>query len=575
MCGSSGGFLLWDPAQVDIPQRPDDPSLYPESDPRRWYDAEYAGWHARKHAMPVPPDGGPRGRLVEAIVPGHHPYWSEYEQGLVTEAGQLGMGTRVHHCGWDSERQDGIVGEIIRRNADMVIFVPVEPFLATESIRRLAAAGIPVIAANQSLEAESYPWIISWTGPNDWGQQRLLARTFARLMANHGDYCIISHKPGTSPYLARVWGIRTELGRVAPAMNCLDVRYTDLERERSRMAVLTWIERYGARLRGIVSADDATVMEGVKRALVEGGRQDIICVANGATRRGFELIRDGTLSAITYQSPEMEGALAVRTAADWFSGIDVEPIRYLPASVVTAAEVEAYLSADHGLESSPCDVLCQILSEGRLDDLAWFFDDLHRRIADSHSMSLDYFRGLVMEMVSGMLHMARVCDIDGVAFFGGYETLYRGFVMRRSPAETLEWMRARSVELLDALIARGATSSSMVDRLISYTELHYADPLALKVIAEQFGLSAAYLGRLFRERTGNTYSKFLNELRIRKAKTLLRQAGMKPGEVAKAVGYAESGYFSYVFRRLVGMAPHEYLKRQAASADDAATGSDT
>lgn len=575
MSGFSDGFLLWDPAQLDIPKRPDDPSLYPESDPRRWYDAEYAGWQAEKHPRPPPPEGGARDRLVEAIIPGHHPYWSEYEQGLVREAERLGIRTRICRCDWDSERQERVVDEIMRRRPDMVIFVPVEPFLATESIRRLADAGIPVIAANQSLEADAYSWIISWTGPNDWGQQRLLARTFAELMAKRGDYCIISHRPGTSPYLARVWGIRTELGRVAPAMNCVDVRYTDLDRERSRMAVLNWIDRYGADLRGIVSADDATVMEGVKRALAERGRQDVICVANGATRRGFELIKDGTLSAITYQSPEMEGALAVRTAADWFSGIDVEPIRYLPASVVTAAEVDAYLRGDHGLELSPCDLLCEILSECRLDDLAWLFDDLHRRIADSHTMSLDYFRGLVIEMVSGLLNLARVHDIDGVALFGGYETLYRGLVMRKNPAETLEWVRDRSVALLDALIARGARASSMVDRLISYTELHYSDPLALKVIAERFGLSSGYLGRLFRERTGNTYSKFLNELRIRKAKALLQQPGMKPGEVSKAVGYAEPGYFSHVFRKLVGMAPHEYLRQHRASADDAAPGSDT
>jgi AraC-like DNA-binding protein len=341
-------------------------------------------------------------------------------------------------------------------------------------------------------------------------------------------------------------------------MTCLDVRYADLDRERSRMAVLAWIDRYGDRLRGIVSADDASTMEGVKRALSERGRSDIICVANGATRRGFELVKDGTLKAITYQSPELEGMLAIRTAADWFSGIAVEPIRYLPAVILTDADADSFLAGNRGFESSPADLLCRILSEARIDELNGFFEDLHRRIAESPAMSLDYFRGLIIEMVAGLLNMAKTCEVDGVALLGGYETLYRGLAVRHNPAEALDWVRERSVALLDLLVSRGTPSSSLVDRLISYTELHYADPLALKTIAERFGLSASYLGKLFRERTGNSYSRFLNELRIRKARSLLRSGQLKTGEVARAVGYADSGYFAQVFRRIVGVAPNQY-----------------
>lgn len=562
MQDQSDGFMLWDPGQTTIPTRPDDPSRYPETDSRRWYDAEFVGWNISKAGLPVSSWASPRDRRLAAIVPCVHPYWSEYEQGLVVEAERLGMKLEVWNSGWDHERQARIVDELVESKPDLVIFVPVEPFLATECFRRLAEASIPVIASNQSLESEAYASIISWTGPNDWGQHRLLARHFASLMDHCGGYCIISHKPGTSPYLARVWGFRTELNRLAPQMSCLDVRFTEFERERTRLAVLTWLDRYGDRLKGIVSADDAIPIEGVKRALVERGRQDIICVANGATRRGFEFVKDGTLKAVTYQSPVMDGMLAVRTAADWFSGIAVEPIRYLPLSIVTAAEADSYIASRQGLEFSPADLLCGIIAEGRLDELNGFFDDLHRRIADSHAMSVDYFRGLLIEMLSGLLNLARTHDVDGVSLFGGYELLYRGLARREHPGEALEWIRASAVELLDTLIARGKLSASLVERLISFTELHYADPLALKTIAERFGLSAAYLGKLFKERTGNTYSRYLNELRIMKAKVLLLEGELKTKDVAKAVGYAEASYFHAIFKKILGVSPQDYLAGQ-------------
>jgi len=563
MRGTASGPMLWDPDLSSIPPRPDDPSRHPETDPRRWYDAEYVGWHTPRHSVPTAPPGGPRGRQLAAVLPYAHPYWTEYEQGLSSEAARQGMDLRVLNSGWDNERQASIVTELISVRPDLVVFVPVEPFLATECFHRFAEAGIPVIASNQSLEADAYASIVAWTGPNDWGQHRLLARHFAALMHEEGGYCIISHKPGTSPYLARVWGLRTELGLVAPGITCLDVRYTELDRERTRLAVLTWLDRYGDRLKGIVSADDAAPVEGIMRALAERHREDVVCVANGATRRGFEFLKNGTLKAVTYQSPVMDGMLAVSTAADWFAGIAVEPIRYLPSRIVTPDEADSFLAARRGLESPPGEDLCRIIAEGQLDELERFFDDLERRIGDSHDMSVDYFRGLMLEMLAGLLNLARTHEVDGVALFGGYETLYRGLAKREKPVESLGWVRGVAIELLDGLIAGGKLSSSLVERLITYTELHFADPLALKTIAERFGLSAAYLGKLFKERTGSTYSRYLNELRVRKARAMLESGQTSLKDVARAAGFSDAGYFCSVFRKLAGIAPNEYGKPHA------------
>jgi two-component system, response regulator YesN len=173
---------------------------------------------------------------------------------------------------------------------------------------------------------------------------------------------------------------------------------------------------------------------------------------------------------------------------------------------------------------------------------------------------VDYFRGLMLEMLAGLLNLARKHELDGVALFGGYETLYRGLAKRDEPADTLAWVRAVAIELLDGLIAGAKLSSSLVERLISYTELHFADPLALKTIAERFGLSAAYLGKLFKERTGSSYSRYLNELRVRKARRLLDSGQSSLKDVARAAGYSDAGYFCSVFKKLTGIAPGEYGK---------------
>ena len=551
-------LILWETSRREVPPRPEDPARYPESDARRWYDQEFAAWIAPRPALPLPPAGGPRGKRVVAVLPFRHPYWTEYERGLRTEAARAGIRLEIRVVDWDGERQSRVVDELAAAPPDLVVFVPADTLTATDCVKRLSAAGVPTIASNQGLEEEAYAHVLSWTGPDDWGQHRLLARRFSEFLGGTGGYCIISHKPGTSAYSARVWGLRTELSRVAPDMRCLDVRFTEFDRERSRLAVLSWLDGYGGDLKGIVSADDSYPMEGVNRALAERGREDVVRVANGATKRGFGYVKGGSLKAVTYQSPEMDGALAMRTAVDWFSGLVVEPIRCLPAYIVTAAEVDSFIAEDRGLEDERGEELCRMIAEGRLDDLRWYFDDLERRLADERILGADYFRGFTMELLAGLLNLAKTFDLDAVAFFGGYEMLFKGLFHQKSPAAALLWLRDSSVALLDALLERRPRSTSLVDQLISYAELHYAEPIALKTIAERFGLSAAYLGTVFKERTGNSFSRYLNELRIGKAKDLLQAGRLKPKDVAKAVGFAEGNYFCAVFRRLVGVNPSEY-----------------
>ena len=58
---------------------------------------------------------------------------------------------------------------------------------------------------------------------------------------------------------------------------------------------------------------------------------------------GDESERD--LQAITYQSAEADGAVALKAAVDWFDGVELEPVRYLPKHVITQADVDKYMPA--------------------------------------------------------------------------------------------------------------------------------------------------------------------------------------------------------------------------------------
>jgi AraC-like DNA-binding protein len=93
-----------------------------------------------------------------------------------------------------------------------------------------------------------------------------------------------------------------------------------------------------------------------------------------------------------------------------------------------------------------------------------------------------------------------------------------------------------------------------------YLDSHYNRMITLDAMAEKLGVSTHYLSRVFNQESGFTLVSYLTALRMKKAKLLLKERRLNISEVAYAVGFETSGYFSRVFRRHVGVSPTEYRR---------------
>lgn len=90
---------------------------------------------------------------------------------------------------------------------------------------------------------------------------------------------------------------------------------------------------------------------------------------------------------------------------------------------------------------------------------------------------------------------------------------------------------------------------------------HYAERLQLPDVAERFKVSPNHLSSLFKRKAGVGFSEYLAEVRVAKAKELIREGGRKVYEVAPLVGIEDAFYFSKVFKKVCGMTPSEYQDR--------------
>jgi ABC-type sugar transport system substrate-binding protein len=212
-------------------------------------------------------------------------------------------------------------------------------------LRRINKAGIPCITSNTIPCDEAMKYCLAWTGPDDWGQFRMLARKFADALDRKGGYAIIRHMPGSSPFFARTYAPITELADYAPDMKLLVMDTANLEAEGTMQLVSAWLTKYGDQLKGLVLAGDGFSMTGALEAVNKSGRKDIVIVAAGNSKTGMDSIKAGDALAITYQSAEGDGAIAVHAAAEWFEGKKLEPVRHLPKHIITQADVDEFMPA--------------------------------------------------------------------------------------------------------------------------------------------------------------------------------------------------------------------------------------
>ena len=92
-----------------------------------------------------------------------------------------------------------------------------------------------------------------------------------------------------------------------------------------------------------------------------------------------------------------------------------------------------------------------------------------------------------------------------------------------------------------------------------YMSLHFTNPnLMLQDVAKAVSMSGSRFSTVFSQQTGQTFTEYLMYLRLSKAKELLRTTNERSSQIAREVGYNDSHYFSYIFKKNTGLSPREY-----------------
>lgn len=91
-----------------------------------------------------------------------------------------------------------------------------------------------------------------------------------------------------------------------------------------------------------------------------------------------------------------------------------------------------------------------------------------------------------------------------------------------------------------------------------YIAEHYMEDKSVKDIASRFNLSPTYFSILFKDLTGTTVKKYINQKRVDSACELLKKSDANVSEIAATLGFQDVQYFHRVFKSIIGKTPLSY-----------------
>ena len=101
----------------------------------------------------------------------------------------------------------------------------------------------------------------------------------------------------------------------------------------------------------------------------------------------------------------------------------------------------------------------------------------------------------------------------------------------------------------------------LVEMLLGYIHTNPDSNIPLKNISLEYNIHEKYLGRLFKQNVGETFSEYRNHFRLKRAAELLRKGNRKIIDISLDVGYENVTYFNRLFFREYNITPSAYRKK--------------
>lgn len=135
-------------------------------------------------------------------------------------------------------------------------------------------------------------------------------------------------------------------------------------------------------------------------------------------------------------------------------------------------------------------------------------------------------------------------------------------ILQKNTLDEIKEVLHETIDSIFDIFNQKGNLNKKVYHIMRFIDENYFDKeLTIQKIANHFYFSPNYLCAMFKKATGKTLNDYITEVRIEKAKELLKDDSIKLYEVAEKVGFSDPNYFSTIFKKKVGLTPSDFRER--------------
>jgi AraC-like DNA-binding protein len=176
------------------------------------------------------------------------------------------------------------------------------------------------------------------------------------------------------------------------------------------------------------------------------------------------------------------------------------------------------------------------------------------------SLSPEMSRNLYIDLCSTIIKLMGSLHLNEIELFGVKLDPTKSAEQWTSVDQMFNHVRMLYQQICDKVTeSRPGAGEQLYEGIIQYIQLHFhKNALSLTSIADQFQINPTYLSSFFKKQSGENVSNYINNLRMERAKQLLRDTTLTVNEIALSVGYANHIGFIRAFRKHEGITPGQY-----------------
>ena len=273
-------------------------------------------------------------------------YQTTYEKAFIAAAEENdNVEAVVRDAGGDVARQIAQMEDLIQQKVDAIIIWPTNGKAVIPAVRKAHQAGIPVVVTNSNISKEGFPFVTSFSGPDNITQGSRAAEIMcdkfkAMGIENEARIVQISGQPGYTTAMERAKGFEDHLPEVCPNVDLIETQPGDWNREKAQKVMEAFLVKYD-NIDGVYAGDD-NMGVGALNAAKAAGRNDIIFVGATNFAVGYEAMGRGDYWGSIYQSPVDDAEAALKTALDILNGKEVPSLNYFDTPKITQDNMDEF-----------------------------------------------------------------------------------------------------------------------------------------------------------------------------------------------------------------------------------------